>query len=98
MLRVITDLFIQFDNIITDNISFFLEKYELGTVHKDFVYTIPLFLKFTIYLIIIIIPILILKILHPFNKTIHIMLMFLLFLIVMSAFGIFIGYFQLLYS
>src|SRR4030042_4080180 len=98
MLQKIVDFFILLDKKVTMLILAFLQNYELQTVQRDFVFTIPMFIKLTFYCLIFLIPFLILKLLYPFKRQFHFLLMFILFLIVMSLFGVFIGFVQLLYS
>ena len=98
MLQKIINYLILIDKNVTSVILNFLQQYELQTVEKDLVYTIPIFIKVAIYLLIFLLPLLGLKFIYPFMKSLHFIIMFVLFLITMSVFGIFIGFFQLLYS
>ena len=94
----IIDGFVTLDSKVTSLIMSFLKNYDLQTVQKDFVYTIPIFIKLSIYLTVFLIPITVLKFLYPFKKSFHFLLILILFLLAMSLFGIFIGFLQLLYS
>jgi len=95
--RIIDEL-VAIDGKVTSLVMSFLKNYDLQTVQKDFVYTIPIFIKLSIYLTIFIIPMTILKFLYPFRRSFHFLLIFTIFLLALSFFGIFIGFLQLLYS
>jgi len=92
------DYFLVIDSKVTVLISSFLKPYGLNTVQKDLVYTIPVFIKIAVYLLILLTLLVILKMFHRHNRIIHFLLMFTIFLIAMSIFGVFLGFFQLLYS
>jgi len=94
----IQSFFILFDNRVTSEINIFLKNYEIYTVPLTFVNTIPTFIKLTFYLFLFLIPVVILKLIYPFKESFHIILLFNLFLLTMSIFGIFIGFVQILYS
>ncbi len=90
--------FVAFDKIVDENIHHFLQKYNLESVHKEFTSLTPLFFKLTFYFLILLVPALILKLIYPTKTTVNFFLKLVIFLIVMSVFGIFIGFFQALYS
>ena len=98
MLQKIINYLILIDKNVTSVILNFLQQYELQTVEKDLVYTIPIFIKVAIYLLIFLLPLLGLKFIYPFMKSLNFILLLVIFLITMSVFGIFIGFFQMLYS
>src|SRR3989339_434806 len=98
MLQKIINYLILIDKKVTIVILNFLQQYELQTVEKDLVYTIPIFIKVAVYLLIFLFPLVALKFLYPFMKSLNFILLLVIFLITMSVFGIFIGFFQMLYS
>ena len=87
-----------FDNKVTSLISSFLKNYSLETVDKPLVFTIPIFIKLTLYLLLFLLPISVLKFTYPFKKSFNFILMLTVFLLIMSIFGIFLGFVQMLYS
>lgn len=98
MLQKITYYLHLFDQKVTYFISLFLKDYSLESVDKELVFAIPIFIKLTIYLLIFLVPLVVFKLLYPFKKSINFILMLTIFLIIMSVFGIFLGFMQMLYS
>ena len=87
-----------FDGLVGNQISFFLKPYSVEISNGYFVTNIPFFIKITFYLLVFIIPLLILKVRYTSNKFIDMIIIFLIFIITLLVFGIFCGFFQLLYS
>src|SRR4030042_5903804 len=85
------------DSLLTQAILQFLKpsglQYTTGNITKE----LPLFIKITFYLIIILIPFLVWKLIRPLNRQVNIIIVIILFLIGVFAFGIFLGFFQILY-
>ncbi len=98
MLQNLLKPFIAFDKIVDENIDFLLLRYDLNSVDKDFTSLTPLFFKLALYFLILLMPAAILKLIYPNKTIVNFFLKFVVFLIVMSVFGIFIGFFQALYS
>lgn len=98
MPKIVFNYLLSIDEKVTSLINSFLLPYGLNTVRKDVVYTIPIFIKLIIYLVVPLIILIPLKIFYPDKKSYRFLLMFVGFLIIMSLFGVFIGFVQLLYS
>ena len=86
------------DGTVGRQITAFLKPYFDLRPQGFFSAHLLIFIKITFYLIILIIPFAILKFLHPFNKALSIILVLLIIAITILGFGIFCGFFQLLYS
>ncbi|OGM23598.1 hypothetical protein A2865_03505 [Candidatus Woesebacteria bacterium RIFCSPHIGHO2_01_FULL_39_17] len=56
------------------------------------------FLKIIFYSLVIMIPFLFLKILHPYNRKVSIIIILLLSVIAFSVVGVFLGFFQLAWT
>lgn len=98
MLQNLLKPFVAFDKIVDNNINYLLLRYDLNSVHKDITSITPLFFKLTLYFLILLVPVLILKLIYPTKTIVNFLLKLMIFLMVMSVFGIFIGFFQALYS
>jgi hypothetical protein len=98
MLQKFIKPFISFDKIVDENINYLLLRYDLNSVNKDITSITPIFFKLTLYFLILLVPAVILKLIYPTKTIVNFLLKLMVFLIVMSVFGIFIGFFQALYS
>jgi hypothetical protein len=86
------------DGLVSQRIAKDLIPYDLIAASGIVTKQLPLFIKIIFYLLILLLPFLFWKLLQPLNKKINIVLVILLFLIGVFAFGIFLGFLQILYS
>lgn len=88
-----------FDNKFSKEITQFLIKYNLPTPPPFFTKYIPFFVKVIFYSTLLVIPLVTVRFLYPYNKKIlSLIIIAILILIGLSTFGIFLGFFQLVYS
>ena len=97
MIKKIFDDLKSFDLKLTNNINNFSKNYlpiEIPLLASK----IPIFLKTIFYILLLIIPFLILKILYPYNKLISAIIILISLIITFCLGGIFLGLFQIQYS
>jgi hypothetical protein len=94
----LADYFIEFDRRLEANILDFICKYSFPTQNAPFLKeNIITFIKISIYSMFLIIPMAILKVIKRESRLVFFLFAITLVAFVASTFGIFLGFFQLLF-
>jgi hypothetical protein len=97
MPETIKGFFIHLDLIISTLIANFVENYA-GNNNSFFVMLLPYSIKYLFYTTLILIPLLPLKLLYPYNTLLTGIIYLLISLSAVLLFGVFTGFFQLLWT
>lgn len=97
MLNFILDIVNKIDSILGPSVHRFLNSYYPPEPVPSITSLLPIFIKTIIYGLIVLVPFVIFKFLHPHNNVLSWFIIPLLILIFLAISGVFFGYFQILY-